>query len=130
MVFEITTEEQFDEIVNRGQVGGKDHGCKHVLVDFWATWCGPCVRFSPELDKLAEQYPNVFFAKVNIETLEDLTTKMGIRALPTFMFFDVGNTKSEYEPVIGADKLKLMQRLDYFNTKSKPASNNAETFDF
>ena len=126
MVLEVTSVEQFDQIVNDS--GKEKHGKKYVLVDFFALWCRPCIAFSNTFDQLSTEYgDNVYFLKVNIDTVEELAVRYQVRSIPTFMFFDVGNTKSEYEVIIGANKEKIVQRIKYFN--SKTTATNAESFD-
>lgn len=62
-------------------------GDKPVVIDFWATWCGPCMKMLPEMEKLAEKYKDqVIFLKVNADEEKELCNVFGINALPTFMF--------------------------------------------
>ena len=61
-----------------------------VFVDWWAPWCGPCRVFGPIFDRVAEQNPEVVFAKVNAEEHPDLAVSFGIRAIPTLMVFRDG----------------------------------------
>jgi thioredoxin len=61
-----------------------------VFVDWWAPWCGPCRVFGPIFEKVAEQNPEVVFAKVNAEEHPDLAMSFGIRAIPTLMAFRDG----------------------------------------
>lgn len=58
-----------------------------VIVDFWASWCGPCKSFAPTFEAAAEKYPNVAFAKVNTEEQQELAAAFNIRSIPTLMVF-------------------------------------------
>jgi len=58
-----------------------------VLIDFWASWCGPCNNFAPVYEETSEKYPNVVFAKVNTEVEQSLAGHFQIRSIPTLMIF-------------------------------------------
>lgn len=58
-----------------------------VLIDFWATWCGPCRVFAPVFEKAAQKYEDVAFGKVNTEEQQELAAMFGIQAIPTLVVF-------------------------------------------
>ncbi len=56
-----------------------------VLVDFWASWCGPCRMFAPVYEKVSEAHPDVVFAKVDTEAEQELAASFRIQSIPTLM---------------------------------------------
>lgn len=56
-----------------------------VLVDFWASWCGPCRMISPAVEKISEEHPEVKVCKVNIDDEQELAIKYGVMSIPTLM---------------------------------------------
>ena len=62
-----------------------------VLVDFWASWCGPCLALAPHLEALAEQYQGqVTIGKVNVDENQQIAAQYGIRSIPTLILFKDG----------------------------------------
>ena len=65
-----------------------------VVLDFWATWCGPCKMLSPVLDGLAAEYRDrVRFCKVNVDDEPELSARFGIASIPTLIFFKNGEAQ-------------------------------------
>ena len=73
---------------------------KKVLVDFWATWCGPCRSLIPQLESLSGEYDNIQFVKVNVDENREFAMGMGIRSVPTVIFF---NGEQEISRLIGVN---------------------------
>ncbi len=87
------TEQNFESLANSGQP---------VVIDFWATWCGPCRRLAPVIEELAAQYDGkVIVGKCDIEENVDLTEKFGIMNVPTVVFLKGGQEADRLVGVAG-----------------------------
>ena len=75
-----------------------------VLVDFTASWCGPCKKIGPYFEELATKYPDVIFVKIDVDDLDDVAAECGISAMPTFQLYSNGVKVQE---MTGADETKL-----------------------
>ncbi|KAL7471698.1 hypothetical protein ACHAXS_011996 [Conticribra weissflogii] len=81
---------------------------KLVVVDFTASWCGPCQRIAPRFEAFAETYPNASFVKVDVDAQSDIAQECGIRAMPTFQFYRDGRKVDE---LTGADVAALEEKI-------------------
>ena len=95
----------FDE-----QVLGAD---KPVLVDFWAEWCGPCLRVAPVLEEIAgERAEQLTIAKVNVDDNPELAQRYHVMSIPTMLVFSGGEISKKLVGAMG--KSQLLQELDEF----------------
>ena len=95
------TTENFESLKN---------GAQPLVVDFWATWCGPCRMIAPVIAELAEAYDGkVTVAKCDVEECEELAAEFGIRNIPTILFFTGGQVVAK---LIGAQpKAKIEEKI-------------------
>ena len=61
---------------------------KKILVDYWATWCGPCRQLIPRLESLESQHPDAVFVKIDVDQNQDHAMQVGIRGVPTVMIYN------------------------------------------
>ncbi|CAN6327675.1 unnamed protein product, partial [Urochloa humidicola] len=82
---------------------------KLVVIDFTASWCGPCRIIAPVFADLAKKNPNVVFLKVDVDELKAIAEQFSVEAMPTFLFMKEGDVKDR---VVGAVKDELAKKLE------------------
>lgn len=85
MEYELT-QNNFDELVT--------NNCGIALVDFWASWCGPCQMQAPVIEELAEELDDVIIGKVNVDEQPELAVQFDISSIPTLLLFKNGECVS------------------------------------
>ena len=84
MKIEITSPAQFDEEIKSGK----------VLVDFYATWCGPCKMVAPIIDQIASEHPELKVLKIDVDEVGELAMRYNINSIPTLYRFENGQAVS------------------------------------
>ena len=84
-----------------------------VVIDFWATWCGPCMRLAPTIDEVAAEYEGrVQVGKYNIEEENDLSTEYRIMSIPTILFFKNGEQVKDLRLAGSQSKAKIEEQIE------------------
>ncbi|OIT05881.1 PREDICTED: thioredoxin H2-like [Nicotiana attenuata] len=81
---------------------------KLIVVDFAATWCGPCKMMEPVINAMSANYTDVDFVKIDVDELSDVAQEFGVQAMPTFLLLKQGK---EVERVVGAKKDELEKKI-------------------
>ncbi|KAH7820194.1 Thioredoxin [Monocercomonoides exilis] len=102
LIEHIKSAEQYDEIMTAA-------GDKLVVVDYSATWCGPCQKIKPIFESLPSKYPNVIFLHCDIDELRDMAEVQTVEGVPTFRFWKSQKKVAEFS---GANEAKLLSLID------------------
>ena len=82
---------------------------KTVLVDFWASWCGPCKMLSPMVEQIAEERPDVKVCKINVDDEPELAEQYGVMSIPNLIVFQNGAKVNSSVGVV--PKAKILEML-------------------
>lgn len=86
---------------------------KPIVIDFWATWCGPCMRLAPVIDELAIEYADkVVIGKYNVDENTDLGTEYRIMSIPTLLFFKNGEMVRDLRMAGAQSKDEIKARIE------------------
>lgn len=83
---------------------------KVVLLDFWATWCGPCQMIAPILDEIAEECPDITVGKIDVDKEQDLAMSFGITSIPTLIV--IKNGKAVDKAIGMRAKNQIIEMID------------------
>ncbi|MFP7697260.1 thioredoxin [Trueperella sp. LYQ143] len=114
------TSENFNDYVQNGT----------VILDFWASWCGPCRQFGPTFEAVSEKYPDITFGKVDTEAQRELAQTFQIMSIPTVMIFRDGIRLFANSGAIPAaaleDLISQAQAVDMDEVRAKIAEAGSE----
>ncbi len=97
MAVETITRDNFESLVLKND--------KPVLVDFWASWCGPCRMMAPVIDKIAGERDDIVVGKLNIDDEAELAIQYGVMSIPTLMVFKGGEVHNKTVGVTPKDEV-------------------------
>ena len=88
--------DSFDDVTSSGK----------VIVDFWAEWCGPCKQLAPIYKELSEELDEYEFTKLDVEAHQDVAQRVGVRGIPTLVFYEDGEEVSRVQGFMQKEALK------------------------
>ena len=79
---------------------------KIVVIDFWATWCGPCIKLGPIVEELAEKYPDITIGKLNLDENDEIAGEFRVMNIPTVLYFKNGELKDRSVGLVNLQSLE------------------------
>lgn len=115
------TKDNISEIINNNPI---------VIIDFWASWCGPCKRFAPVFEEASGKYPDIVFAKVNTEEEQEVAGYFQVRAIPTLAVFreqiGIYQNSGAMPPHAFDELIEQVRGVDMEDVRKKIAEQSAE----
>lgn len=98
------------KVINKNNFNEVLESDKKVLLDFFASWCGPCRMLSPVIDKIADEHPEFLVGKINVDEEEELAIKFGVSSIPALFVVENGKIINESLGAIPEqDVLRLLE---------------------
>ncbi|KAH0605526.1 uncharacterized protein H6S33_004748 [Morchella sextelata] len=102
MVKELSSHDEFKSAIDCDKL---------VVLDCYATWCGPCRVIAPRIVAFSQDYPEIDFCKVDVDEVPSVASELGVRAMPTFFFFKNGEKIGE---VVGANPAAIKSAIEKY----------------
>uniref|UniRef100_A0A6P7F9E9 Thioredoxin-2-like n=1 Tax=Diabrotica virgifera virgifera TaxID=50390 RepID=A0A6P7F9E9_DIAVI len=93
----------------------KEAGDSLVILEFIASWCGPCKMIGPKVEQLAKRFQDILFFRIDVDEFEDISLQCEVTSMPTFVFMQNNET---LETLIGANSKKLLQAVNTYYSLS------------
>lgn len=101
-VIKVTKDNFNKEVMESGEM---------VLLDFWATWCGPCRMIAPVIDEIAQEIPNVKIGKINVDEESELASQFGITSIPTLVVMKNGKISAKQIGAVSKEHIVQMLKM-------------------
>jgi thioredoxin 1 len=100
VVEEISSSGKYKDVLMKEQL---------IVIDCYATWCGPCNAMSPIVKGFSDEFPTVHFCKIDVDEMGEVAKELGVRAMPTFFLFKNGE---KVDSIVGADASALKAAIE------------------
>lgn len=99
-VHNVSNKAEFQEALKQNKI---------VVLDAFATWCGPCKVIAPQVVKFSDDFPNAHFIKLDVDDVPEVAQELGIRAMPTFLIF---KNEEKIQEIVGANPKALLAAIE------------------